>query len=536
MGSAIERLAENDPLAHPLAFVNRHRRHKYEPPPHLREMYGAVFRGMSPKYPDAPRRLLRLYPREHGKSEAGTVDTPAWSALRDPNIRVLIMSETTPQAKNKLRQCRDVIERVGPEYGHEIVEDTKKSLTLARAANHDVPTIQAAGFDTGVTGGHYDLLVFDDIVSYKTQRTEVRRTNAWLQFSDYSQNLGSEGESVYLVLGTRKHPEDLYGRLLDSIGWESKVRPAVFDWSVVENGEYAIVTDDGRSYAPDELYKINPRKQTVARVEPHREVDVLWPERWPLPKLLENYVSSMTGGDTGEADAIEGSLVWKRENQNDASALQGQVLGEDMLHFVDELPDGRYYTYAGVDLGIEEDPEKAARNDTDYWAVVLGKHNYDTDVTYLTDVHRRRGMTLEKGINWVIAKTQSADPQRIMVESNQAQRWFVQTAKDKGLRFQQTSSSGSKEERIIAVSSRFESGRVQILDDSRRRRDKWQSFANEWAAFPTGSHDDRLDAVEIMLRALTEENISYSNHDLSDLPTGWSTGQNGERRGTHSWW
>lgn len=536
MSGAIDRLAEEDPLSHPLAFVKRHRDHKYESPAHLREVYQAVFQGMSPRYPNAPRRLCRLYPREHGKSEAGTVDTPAWAAMRDPNVRVLIMSETTPQAKNKLRQCRDIIERVAPQYGREVIEDTKKSLTLERQANHDVPTIQAAGFDTGVTGGHYDVLVFDDIVSYKTQRTETRRTNAWLQFSDYSQNLGSEGESVYLVLGTRKHPEDLYGRLLDSIGWESRVKPAIFDWSVVENGEYDIVTTDGESYAPDEIHRINPRTQTVGRVEPHRSVDVLWPERWPLSKLLENYISSMTGGDSGEVDAIEGSLVWKRENQNDASALQGQVLGESMLHFVDELPDGRYYTYAGVDLGIEEDPEKAARNDTDYWAVVVGRHNYDADVTYLTDVHRRRGMTLEKGIHWVREKVRPVDASRVNVESNQAQRWFVQTARDKGLDFQQTSSSGSKEERIIAMSSRFESGRVQILDPGRGRKDKWQSYVNEWAAFPTGSHDDRLDATEIMLRALTQENISYSEHDLQDLPTGWGIGRDDARRGTHSWW
>jgi predicted phage terminase large subunit-like protein len=113
-----------------------------------------------------------------------------------------------------------------------------------------------------------------------------------------------------------------------------------------------------------------------------------------------------------------------------------------------------------------------------------------------------------------------------MVESNQAQRWFVQTAKDEGLNFRQTSSSGSKEDRIISMSSRFESGKIKLYDPTsdpttgKRAADKWRGFINEWAAFPTGAHDDRLDSTEIAMRAVGNENISVSSRNMSDLPVG----------------
>ena len=534
----LRRLAAERPGAHPLAWQIRWEDHGEAPPPHLRELCGGVFRGMSPEYPEAPKKLCRIYPREHGKSATGAGTVPSWSICRDPSIRVLLMSETASQAKGLMQQVKDTIGvddgSVVPgspaeAHGLSVRQDTARKLTFEREATHREPTVRAAGFDTGVTGGHYDLLVFDDVVSWKTQRTQARRNKAWHQFSDYSQNLGSEGESVYLVLGTRKHPQDLYSQLEESFGWDVVTKPAISDWSVVERREFVVVTAEGRRYDGSELGDIDPRNETVTRVEPKREVPVLWPERYPLSKLLEKYVASM-GGEG------EGSLIWKRENQNDPEALMGRVLGEDMLHFEESLPGGhpddnrRLAFHAGVDIGIEDDPQKAASNDADYWSVTVGGHDSETGITYLIDNWRRRGMTLQQAIRWVDAKTAPYAPNKVMVESNQAQRWFVQTARDEGLRFTKSNSSGSKEDRIISMSSRFESGKVRLWDPTRsdeadrgngvRTEDPWRGFTNEWAAFPTGAHDDRLDSAEIMLRGVGTDTVSSSSHSMGDLPLG----------------
>lgn len=524
-------LAEKEPLRHPaLSSLGLHD-YEYHAPPFLREIMGSVYKAM--EHPDrCPRRLARLYPREHGKSETGSHVIPSWAALRDPNIRVMILMESETKAKEKLRQCRNTINKWGPRFGRQIDEDNATNLTLERRANHAEPTIAARGMDSKITGGHYDLLIFDDIVSWATQRTETQRNKRWSQFQDYQQNLGSEGESVYLVLGTRKHSEDLYSELMDTALWDVEVRKAISDYSVIENGEYTVRTDAGNAYGGDELSHIDARNETIVDIEVHREVETLWPERWPIEDLIEKLLSEMQSED-GSA------LVFKRENQNDPRAMEGQVLSQDMLHFVapDQVPDQGLRFVAGVDVAVEDDAEKAARGDSDWWAVAIMADHPPSNTSFLVELERKRGISMKRALGWIktvlngVERTYDQPVSRVMAESNQAQRWLVQEARDaEDLRFQRTSSSGSKEERIISMASRFEAGRVKIVDSSlagdieqkearKRASQKWQSFTDEWVSFPTGAHDDRLDASEIALRAVSTEEVQDSDFDMSDLPT-----------------
>lgn len=488
-------LIQKKPTVHPLIFSLAEFDFQFAPPDHLTEIYGAVFRAISPEYPNAPKNLARFLPREHGKSEAGAVVIPTWAAVADPNIRVLLMSETENQAKSKLREIRTKINEIGPKYGRVIVEDNKTELTLGRAANWDVPTVKAAGFQTGVTGGHFDLIIFDDLISFDSQRTEARRSKAWQKFQDYL-NLGSEGQTTKLTIGTRKHPDDLYNNLIEGPAWDVVVKSAISDWSIVENNEFDVVTDTGSRYNAADIKYINTQKETIVRTIPYRDVPVLWPERWPLDQLLMDVITGY-GSERGTA-------VWKREMQNDASALVGSVLSEDMLVWRDALPKPqRDLTWvAGLDPAVEQDPEKAATGDTDYWALSIFAHDKVDNVSYLTDLYRRRGMTMNQGLQWVAQKLNANKwVRKCLVESNQAQRWFVQSGKEKGIPLRQSSSSGKKEDRIMSMSSRFENGNVQIVARD-GEAEKWESFASEWAAFPTGDHDDRLDACEIGLRAM----------------------------------
>lgn len=516
----LKRLVREAPLSHPLPASIRCFDFDLPPPPHIREIYGAVFRGLSDDYPEAPRHLARLMPREHAKTEAGTVVVPTWAALRNPDIRVLVMSINADKAADKLSEISDYMEDLAPKFGREIVKNNEKQLTLDREATHEEPTIQAAGFKTGVTGGHYDLLIFDDIVTYETQRTDHRRTKAWQKFQDFLNLDSKQGNPVFLVLGTRKHREDLYSQLINSIGWDSRVERAISDWSLIENGEYSLKTrnqDTGeeRWYQATDTNQIDPRQETVVAVDADRDVDVLWPEWAPIEDLIKDMVVGF-GAD-------EGTIVWQRENQNDPGAMEGQILSEDMLTWVtrDQLPDSGFRLYAGVDLAVEDDPEKAARNDTDYWALTTLLVQPRKDLATVVGLSRKRGMKLKRGLTWI--QNQLAQVQRefgrgvgrVLVESNQAQRWSVQTAADMGLDFESTTSSGQKEDRIIDMSSLFESGRVRLWEGA---VDDWSSFVQrEWCGFPTARHDDRLDSMDIALRNLDYGTNTTQTGSMTDI-------------------
>lgn len=518
-GSRLRQLAIERPLAHPLFSSVALHDYEYPPPRHIREMYGAAYRALSPKHPHAAKNLLRLYPREHAKSEAVAHVIPTWAALRNPNIRILILSQSQKQANNKLDLCRRTINQWGPQFNRTIVRDAARELTLARNENWDVATITAAGFETSITGGHFDILVFDDFVDYSNQRTEIRRETVENEFQNYL-NLGSQGESLYFVIGTRKHPQDLYSRLIQSPAWDHEVRQAISDFSVVENEEFEVITSTGERY---ESIRDVPDEETVTGVwideGTRQRIDVLWPERWPLEKLIYDYLTASTEG--------EGSLVWVRENQNRADALTGQILSEDMLHWVEDLPksDDAYSIYAGVDVGLVDDPEEAATGDTDYWAVAVIAHDPMDNVSFLVEVRRRRGMTMKEGQRWVQQVLAPFDVNRVLVESNQAQRWLVQEARDDGMIWQGTRSKGQKAERILAMSSRFESGKVRIADTHLDGPDeRWQAFVAEWVEFSGDAdkhaHDDLLDACEVALRNISMEHVTRSRK-ISDLPLGW---------------
>lgn len=501
----LQTLVQEKPLSHPGVFSLYARDYDYEPPDFLRQIYGQVWRGFSDRHPLAPKKVAYILPREHGKSEAGTVDNVAWKAMSEPSSRTLIMSEGSDLAEDKLDQVSTIIDRYGDRFGVEIKTDNNAELELYNDANHGEATVEAAGFGSKVTGGHFEFIVFDDLVDWPSQRTDKRRTKIWTQFQNYL-NLGSEGETVFVVLGTRKHPEDLYHHLIDNPAWYTTVKSAIQDWSVVEERDYTLVTRDpelGKTYRYDanEMGAIGT-DEAIVDVDVHRDVEVLWPERWPINKLLVDMHAGY-GAD-------EGNLVWKRENQNDAKALQGQILSEDMLHFTDDIPSGLQISF-GLDPAVEDDPERAAVNDTDFWS--LAKMGQAHDTAYVLKVWRKRGMSMSRGLSWAAARVGDYRGQ-VVVEDNHAQRWFVQEARDNGLHVRGDTSTGSKEERIIQLAARFESGKIKLSEEMNNK----QLFVNEWAAFPTGEHDDMLDAVGKAYRGMGDHDIKTDGHDMSDLP------------------
>ena len=499
----IAELAESDPLAHPLAFELGEMEYELPPPPHLVEIMCSVYAGIT-NPAVSPRYLARILPREHGKSATGSKTIPAWLACRDRNIRVLILSESEDQAIRKLDGVREVLRAVGPRYGLQIETNNATALTVNREADHSEPTIHAQGMNSGLTGGHYDVLIFDDIVSWDNQRTEQRRETAYKKYQDYL-NLESGGESVFLVLGTRKHPEDLYSKIIGNPAWDSVVEQAISDWSIIEDRRFDVVTNDGNRYRGGEIHEI-PGDETIVQIEPDYDVDVLWPERHSLEKLIDKYLKASADGE---------SLVWQRENQNDAHALMGQVLSEDMLHFVDSLPEhvDRYdlVWFAGLDLGIVDDPEKAANDDTDYWALAIAGFDPVGERFYLDKIARRRGLSPAEAAGWVEANLLGYPFVQLYAEENHAQSFWGETASEHGLDVKGITNTDQKEDRIITMSSRFENGVVKILADEpdhdtwAESSGIWSKFCAEWAAFPTGSHDDMLDAVCMALQAKKEQ-------------------------------
>lgn len=151
---------------------------------------------------------------------------------------------------------------------------------------------------------------------------------------------------------------------------------------------------------------------------------------------------------------------------------------------------------------IAVDPEKTATNCTDFFALAVVGHHKQIDTSCVPEVTQCHDRSLQQVVTWAKGVPAEYDMTWTLAENNQAQQWFVETAKDHGLTVDPTTSTGKKEDRLLSMFTRFENGNVKLVEQA-GMEDSWTAFESEVAQFPSG-HDDQLDAAEIALRGLDE--------------------------------
>jgi hypothetical protein len=174
----------------------------------------------------ARQYTLILAPRGHGKSTILTVGYALHRVLSNPDERVLIVSATGMQAQGFLREIRThleknprIIEIFGDQRGDRW---TDREITLAsRKRMAKESTLTAAGAEGAIISRHYDTIILDDVVDENAARIQTARDRMEQWF--YKVLLPClEPNGRLHVIGTRYHPDDLYGRLIakaDSTGF-----------------------------------------------------------------------------------------------------------------------------------------------------------------------------------------------------------------------------------------------------------------------------------------------------------------------------
>lgn len=165
-------------------------------------------------------RKLILLPRGHQKS---TIVSVAWviqQILKDPNIRVQIISATWKLSKDLLHQIKRILEDSDLKelFGTFVTRKTRWSteyIDVAQSTRRSKdPTISTGGINTGKTGSHCDLMILDDVVSPENTTTPelVRKTID--SYKDLLPLIDPGG--VLVIVGTRYSMADLYGYLIEN--------------------------------------------------------------------------------------------------------------------------------------------------------------------------------------------------------------------------------------------------------------------------------------------------------------------------------
>ncbi len=163
---------------------------------------------------------LILWPRGSFKSTIVTQGYSLWRLVRDPNLRVLIDSRTIDRSKFFLSEIKQQLER--NDRFKELFGDWKnipgwsehEIILPHRTIPHREPSIRCSGLNSPVTGGHYDLIIMDDLHDETNSQTEVQTDKALMHFQTMFPILEPNGQMI--VIGTRWSNLDIYGHIIDS--------------------------------------------------------------------------------------------------------------------------------------------------------------------------------------------------------------------------------------------------------------------------------------------------------------------------------
>ena len=198
---------------------------------------------------DNPRTLL-LAPRGHGKSSIAGIAFAIWKILRQPDVRILIASNTHDQARVFLREIRNHLECAAITALFGKLRDSRwndTELIVRRGRIMKEATLTAAGANGSVVGRHFDVIIGDDIVDEENSWCEPQRAKLINWFHKVLFPCLEPGGEIHLI-GTRYHEADLYGSIIQKTETETESGRRG-EW---ESGRKEEGRDDGMAVRPEE--------------------------------------------------------------------------------------------------------------------------------------------------------------------------------------------------------------------------------------------------------------------------------------------
>tara|TARA_Y100000592_G_scaffold101095_2_gene185389 strand:- start:3609 stop:5270 length:1662 start_codon:yes stop_codon:yes gene_type:complete len=458
------------------------------------------------KEKNSKEKLLLLAPRDHGKSYLSILYT-VWRLCIDRNAKILFISATAGQAEKRLRLVKKFLEsdKVIEDWASDDLPPFKTPATkwintqiyLNRSLESIDPSLECVGSGGAVTGGHFDVLVLDDVDDDKTTYSVGvrRKTREWL--SGTIQPVLTRG-GFMLVVGTRKHSDDIYSHM---------IRDPTFN----------VVHDKAILKFPDSFTFVtevdDKGRDVVKDVQVKGESKVLWPSKRPIEYLLKER-------------ATVGTKLFIREFQNEVmdsedamfkfqwieKALEkGRNLG------VGEIPPTeKLRVVQAWDLALVTDQKKAEQQDSDFTVGITWAGD-EKGNRYILDFTRFRGVTpneLYRRIELFYNRWRTLVT-TVAVEKNnfgQLHTLNLKNRSDIPLREHQTT-RGSKQNVFTGIprlAVLFENEKITLPSREKDDKDKLDPLIQELVGFPMEKHDDTVLCLTIAEATLQNTSFEYT--------------------------
>ncbi len=443
---------------------------------------------------------MTLWPRGSFKSAVFDIGMAAWEIARNPNIRILVCSETGKQARKFVKKTMEIVDsdwfkdRFGVHRGSswkiavgEFTSALREPPEPGTVEHEKEPTILAAGVGEVQTGSHWDLVIMDDICSQENTKNPEAIETLWFWFGETLAQL-DPGCRLF-VIGTLHHFADIYCRIQKDPEMREEFEFSIHAWRDPPGNPSE--DNGGEIFFPSRLTRAFVAKQKM-----------FMPPRM-FACFYENVPSS------------EEDRIFKPE--------YFQVIKDE------EIP-GNTWGYIFTDFAfIAEEKKKGKADRCAFWVVSMDVNRY----AYVRDVWIGRWKPSDSVK--IICQLWDSGCQAGWNMKGVVVEWTVHNeilmSAFEEIRRQcfihpkiipiQGRSQEVKDMRIEASEPKWRRGEMYFAESFFARKKRWGPMYREQTEWPFSEHDDSPDAQSDIDKRFVENNIS--KYYAPGPPPGWRT-------------
>ena len=391
------------------------------------------------------RRIVICAPRSFAKSTVFSKIYPLYQILHGEASRIFIVSATGTLAEHWLSEIRKELEsnpRILAHFGDVRTDKWTQSHIVCKRLDGHRCELVAKGAGYQIRGYRPDVVVIDDIETDEGVQSSDQREKLLDWFNKALINT-LEKESQLVMIGTLLHPLSLLANVMERDGWRVK--------------KYQAIKPNGKS---------------------------LWPEKWPIAALEERRLEI-------------GSRAFNSEFQNDPIISENPIFVKEW--FKSYEPDSevfRKHGNGGLHTVIACDPAIAKKENSDFTALVALSATFEHEPKYYVRDVVRGHWPINRQVAEIVRIYDKFTASKVIIETvayqealaDELRRWCEDNHRH--IQILPIKPDRDKERRAHAVAPEVERGQVYFDFNDQGQ----QGLMTEMMIFPTGTHDDRVDA------------------------------------------
>ena len=384
------------------------------------------------------RFLLIVAPPRHGKTELTSIRFPGWVLGRHPDDQIVSLSYSDAMAYSNALAVRSVIQ--SPEYQElwPLRFKTSSVMEWQLQGKTDLrPSYIAAGVGGGITGKGADWMLIDDLIKNRQEAdSPTVREHNWQWYTSTARTRLEPGGKIAAIT-TRWHDDDWAGRVLKAM-----VDPMSDQWHVIH---LKAIDEDGNA---------------------------LWPARYPIDELQRLRVTI-------------GGRDFETIYQGHPTVAQGTIFKRAWWRYMEEeLLDSMAIA---VSIQVYDTAfKKGCENDYN-----AGLTMHLTDQGYVVSDMWHERVEFPDLQTTTEALYRRSLPGYVLVEDEASGQSLIQALRRSKsmVPIKAVKAQGDKVSRANSITGLVEAGRVSLVTAP------WNyDFVQELSAFPSGEHDDIVDA------------------------------------------